>query len=97
MHVHHGITRMAKKHPMISSRAIREDLHLPVSTLTIRRRQCEAKLFTRNPRKVPLLKKDVLKRLQFAKEHIEGPREKWHNILWIDESKIVLAECKGHK
>src|SRR4029434_825331 len=34
------ITRMAKKQPMISSREIKEDLHLPVST--IRRRSEDA-------------------------------------------------------
>ena len=92
------ITRMAKKQPMISSREIKEDLHLPVSTSTIRRRLCEAKLFARNPRKVPLLKKrHVLKRLQFAKEHIDWPKEKWRNVLWTDESKIVLIGSKGRR
>lgn len=92
------ITKMAKAQPMISSRRIKEDLRLPVSTVTIRRRLCEAKLPARSPRKVPLLKKKihVLKRLQFAKEHINWPKKKWRNILWTDESKIVLFESKGH-
>uniref|UniRef100_A0A4W4F6N2 Transposase Tc1-like domain-containing protein n=1 Tax=Electrophorus electricus TaxID=8005 RepID=A0A4W4F6N2_ELEEL len=89
IHVDQRITRMAKKHPMISSREIK-NLQLPVSTATIRRCLHEAKLLARNPRKVPLLKKDVLKRLQFAKEHIDWPKEKWWSILWTDESKIVL-------
>uniref|UniRef100_A0A3Q4AFN3 Transposase Tc1-like domain-containing protein n=1 Tax=Mola mola TaxID=94237 RepID=A0A3Q4AFN3_MOLML len=89
------ITRMAKAQPMISSRMIKNSLELPVSTVTVRRRLCEANLFTRIPRKVPLLKKrHVQKRLQFAKEHINWPKEKWRNILWTDESKVVLFGSK---
>uniref|UniRef100_A0A3Q3K8Q9 Transposase Tc1-like domain-containing protein n=1 Tax=Monopterus albus TaxID=43700 RepID=A0A3Q3K8Q9_MONAL len=89
------ITRMAKAQPMISSRMIKDSLELPVSTVTVRRRLCEANLFSRIPRKVPLLKKrHVQKRLQFAKEHVNWPKEKWRNILWTDESKIVLFGSK---
>uniref|UniRef100_A0A4W4G0T0 Transposase Tc1-like domain-containing protein n=1 Tax=Electrophorus electricus TaxID=8005 RepID=A0A4W4G0T0_ELEEL len=73
------------------------DLQLPVSTATIRRCLREAKLFAKKHRKVPLLKKDVVKRLQFSKEHADWPKEKWHNILWTDESKIVLIGSKGHR
>uniref|UniRef100_A0A8C2PVH5 Transposase Tc1-like domain-containing protein n=1 Tax=Cyprinus carpio TaxID=7962 RepID=A0A8C2PVH5_CYPCA len=81
------ITRMAKAQPMITSRMIKDSLELPVSTVTVRRRLCVAILFSRIPRKVPLLKKrHVQKRLQFAKEHINWPKEKWRNILWTDES-----------
>uniref|UniRef100_A0A4W4GZC9 Transposase Tc1-like domain-containing protein n=1 Tax=Electrophorus electricus TaxID=8005 RepID=A0A4W4GZC9_ELEEL len=77
--VDHRITRMAKKHPMISSREIKEELQLPVSTATIRRCLREAKLFARNPHKVPLLKKkDVFKRLCLSKNTVTGI--KWHNL-----------------
>lgn len=92
------IARMVKTQPMISSRMIKDSLKLPVSTVTIRRRLCEANLSARSPRKVPLLRKrHVLKRIQFAKEHIGWPKEKWRNILWTDESKIVLFGSKGRR
>ena len=62
----------------------------PVSAVTIRC-LCEAKLSARSSCKVPLLEKwHVLKRLQFAKEHIDWPKEKWYIIFCTGESKIVL-------
>uniref|UniRef100_A0A3Q3VWB0 Transposase Tc1-like domain-containing protein n=1 Tax=Mola mola TaxID=94237 RepID=A0A3Q3VWB0_MOLML len=73
------IARMAKSQPMISSGVIKDSLKLPVSTVTIRRRLCEAKFSARSPRKVPLLKKK---------------RRKWRNILWTDESKISQTTPK---
>uniref|UniRef100_A0A3Q2XW73 Transposase Tc1-like domain-containing protein n=1 Tax=Hippocampus comes TaxID=109280 RepID=A0A3Q2XW73_HIPCM len=81
-----------------TSRMIKHSLQLPLTAVTVRRRLCEANLFSRIPRKVPLLqKRHVQKRLQFAKEHINWPKEKWRNILWTDESKIVLFGSRGHR
>ena len=36
-------------------------------------------------RKVPLLKK-----AQFAKEHLDDPEEAWEKVMWSDETKIEL-------
>lgn len=79
---------MAKAQALISSRRIKKDLRLPVSTATIRRCLCDAKQPARSPHNVPLLKNK--KQLQFAKEHIDSPKKKCRNILWTDESRIVL-------
>lgn len=92
------IIQLAKQNPSISSRKIKDDLQLSMSTVTIRRRLLEAKLPARSPRKVPLLtKKHVARRLAFAKAHRDWPKEKWRNILWSDESKIVLFGSKGRR
>uniref|UniRef100_A0A3Q2Q7R2 Uncharacterized protein n=1 Tax=Fundulus heteroclitus TaxID=8078 RepID=A0A3Q2Q7R2_FUNHE len=92
------IAKLAKTQPMMGSKRIKQDLQLTVSTVTIRRRLTEVNLPARSPRKVPLLRKrHVQKRLHFAKEHIDWPEKKWHNILWTDESKIVLFGSKGHR
>lgn len=91
-----NIIRLAKKDPLMSSRKIKQDLNLSTSAVTIRRRLTEAGLRANSPRKVPLLKKvHVRKRLDFVKSRVDWPVEKWRNILWTDESKIVLYGTPG--
>lgn len=83
---------------MTTSSQIKDDLDLSVSSITVRRRLLEAKLFARSPRKVPLLtKRHVSNRMKFAKTHMDWPKEKWRNVLWTDESKIVLFGTKGRR
>lgn len=58
----------------------------------------ENNLFARSPRKVLLLtKKQAVAHLKFANEHINWPKEKWRNVLWTDESKIVLFGGTGSR
>lgn len=92
------IVRFSKVDPSASSKKIQKDLNLSVSTVTIRRRLVENNLFARSPRKVPLLtKKQADARLKFAQDHLNWPKEKWRNVLWTDESKIVLFGGTGSR
>lgn len=91
-----NIIRLTKKNPKISSTAIKSELNLVASPVTIRRRLVQANLKARSPRRVPLLnKKHVQKRLKFAQNHVSWPLTRWRNILWSDESKIVLYGTSG--
>lgn len=92
------VVRYTKHNPFSSSTKVRDELSVNASVQTIRRRLLENNLAARSPRKVPLLtKKHVSKRIKFAQEHIDWPAQKWRNILWSDESKIVLYGGKGSR
>lgn len=92
------IIRCAKINPFMSSTAIKTELNLPISSSTVRRRLIKANLKARRPRKTPLLNKRQIKnRIAFAKEHQEWPSSKWRNILWSDETKIVLFNPGIHE
>ena len=92
------IVKMAKTQPIITSRKIKDDLKLPLSPVAVGRRLIEAKLSARSPCRAPLLKKrHAQNEFKFAKEHIDWSKEKCRNILWTDESKIVLFEFSGHR
>lgn len=92
------LIRFVKIDPFITPSKIKDDLKLSVSNRTIRRRLQEAKLIGRSPRKMPLLqKRHIIKRLKFAREHKDWPVTKWRNILWSDESKIVLMGSSGRR
>jgi len=90
------IVTSTKRNPFVTSTQIKEDLNIDIHTSTIRKRLLEANVKASRPRKVPLLnKRHIQKRVQFAKEHEDWPVEKWRNILWTDESKIVLFGSGG--
>lgn len=92
------IVRFVKSKPFSSAKQVKEDLELQVSETTVRRRLREKSLYAHSPRKVPLLtKKHTAKRLQFANQHLNWPIEKWRNVLWTDESKIVLYGGTGSR
>lgn len=92
------IVRYSKRLPFASSNEIKNELKLSVSSVTIRRRLIENNLFARSPRKVPLLTKThVDARIKFAQQHVNWTIEKWRNILWTDESKIVLFGGTGSR
>ncbi len=49
-------------------------------------------------RRVPLLKPvHVQARLKFAREHLDDPEEDLENVIWSDETKILLVVFGGER
>ncbi|CAK1589275.1 unnamed protein product [Parnassius mnemosyne] len=95
------IVLLAKREPFNGSELIRSEIFgeerlRGVSARTIRRRLCEANLFGRISRKVPLLKKENIQAtLVFAKKHEHWTEREWKNVLYSDETKINMITSDG--
>ena len=62
-----------------------------VSTSTVRRKLCEAGLYSRIAVNKPLLRKqNNVKRFHWAKLHINWTIEQWNKALWTDKSKFEI-------
>jgi len=90
------LVRQGKKEPFKPATELKKELQIAESVETVRKRLGQNNLNACSPRKVPLLTvKHVAKRTEYAKIPKDWPVEKWHNILWSDETKIVLFGGKG--
>lgn len=97
-HLIKRVVRLAKQEPFKSAVQLKSELDVSASVETVRRRLREDHLNARRPRKVPLLRScHVAKRLLFARNHVDWPVQKWRNVLWTDESKIVLFGGVGSR
>jgi hypothetical protein len=92
---------MCLKDRRISSDAIRCEMNamgISVSSITIRRRLSGFGLKGRIPRKKTYLNlRQRKKRVQWAKEHINWSENQRKQIIWSDESKILLFGSDGRK
>lgn len=92
------LVRQCKKDPLKPATDLKKGLQIAASVETVGKHLGLNNLNAYSPRKVPLLTaKHVSKRVQFPKSHLDWPVEKCRNILWSDESKIVLFGGKGSR
>ncbi|GFX43924.1 transposable element Tc1 transposase [Trichonephila clavipes] len=69
-----------------------------VSAETVRRVLRKAGYNGRVARKKPLIgKRNRVKRLKFAKEHILKPQQFWNKVIFSDESKFNIFGSDGHR
>lgn len=91
------LIRESKKYPFKAATEPKKGLNITATVQTVRTCLREHNLKACSPRKVPLLKaKHISKRIKFAKEKLQWSVE-WRNILWTDESKVVMFGGKGSR
>lgn len=93
------ITLKVKKEPFLSAPRLKEmvssQYDIKLSTSTIKRRLCDAKLNGRiAKKKLHVSKQNIAKRLTFAKSHREKDDKCWRNVL-SDESKFNRFSSDG--
>jgi transposase len=78
--------------PDLTPRALRQELHLDVSSATVDRRLKEAVLFGRvKQKKREFMDEDRRKRLSFAEGYKKWTEEQWERVLFADEAIIEGA------
>ena len=88
------LCRQSKKEPFKPATELKKDLSIAASVETIRAQLRENNLKACSPL---LTIKHAAKGMKFAKERSKWPMEKWRNVLWTDESKIVLYGGTGSR
>ena len=89
------IVRESRRDATIASRNILEMVELNVSSKTVKRRLHEVGLKYRRARRKPYInKRNMKKRLAFAKKYVNMPMSFWKKIIWTDESKFELQQLK---
>lgn len=96
------LVRLSKVDPFLTSvqlRAQMEENHdVKLSARTIRRRLQEKHLNGRIARRKPnLSKKNIARRMRFAKEHLYKSPNFWNLVVWSDESKFNVFGSDGRQ
>lgn len=94
------LVRLCKKDPFLTSTQIRaqmeEAYNVVLSAQTIRRRLKEKNLNGRIARRKPnLSKKNISRRLKFAKNYFQKSSRFWNLVVWSDESKFNVFGNDG--
>lgn len=94
------MTRLSKSDPFMTSVQIRAqmetDFNVKISSQTVRRRLKENNLNGRIARRKPnVSKKNIKRRLGFAREHLHKSLRFWNLIVWSDESKFNVFGNDG--
>lgn len=94
------IVRMSKVDPFLTSCEIRAQIEqnhgVRVSAQTVRRRLQENSLNGRIGRSKPIVtKRNIKRRLAFAREHLQKDSKFWELVVWSDESKFNVFGNDG--
>lgn len=91
------LVRKSVENPKLTAPEVLSEVALgSISVRTVQRRLTEAGLHGRVAAKKPFIsKKNITKRLEFARRHLNWTEEDWAKVLWTDESKFNLCHSDG--
>lgn len=87
------ILRQIKKDPLKTPKMValewNKDKNVSISQRTIRKRLKQHNFHTYVARNIPFIsRRNIMKRLGFAKKYVNKPSVFWRNVLWTDESSF---------
>jgi hypothetical protein len=91
------LIRESKKDPRLTAAEVADAANVSeLSVRSVRRRLSKAGLNGRVAAKKPFVsKKNMAKRLEFARKHLNWTIADWKKVLWSDESKLNLINSDG--
>lgn len=94
------IVNLVKQNPKTTAfktaKQLEKDIGTKLSVSTIRRRLHEAGFKGQKPKKKPLLsKRNIRKRLDWAKKRVNWAQQDWSKVIWSDESKYCIFGNDG--